>query len=84
MGHKVAHRVEVKVERELVADFKRVAGKSDALARLNRNIRSNEHVQILKKDPGWISLVRRLRLISIGLRLVVALPRQRSTFHMDE
>jgi hypothetical protein len=28
----------------------------DALARLNRGIRSNEHVRILKKDGGWISL----------------------------
>jgi TnpA family transposase len=28
----------------------------DALARLNRDIGSNEHVRILKKDGGWISL----------------------------
>jgi hypothetical protein len=31
MIHKVAHRAEVKVERELIADFKRVSGKNTLL-----------------------------------------------------
>jgi hypothetical protein len=31
MVHRVAHRAEVKVERELVADFKRVSGKNSLL-----------------------------------------------------
>lgn len=48
MVHRVAHRAEVKVERELVADFKRVSGKNSLLFQIAEA--SLDHPDSLVKD----------------------------------